>query len=145
MSPATKLESAAAPVAQAGPIGRFLSKSIVSRTAAGRRFAVIAVIDSLGSGMFYADSDVSGCVEVGALELARRHSVRRIVATQERDLERAAQLREILGLSGQRLQSAAAFRDKGGDEAARAGRRLGRWPWPLSAHALQARAGVPRG
>lgn len=56
--------------------------------------------------------DVSGYVEARALELARRHGVRRIVATQERDLERAAQLREILGLPGQRPQSAASFRDK---------------------------------
>jgi biotin carboxylase len=56
--------------------------------------------------------DVSGYVEARALELARRHGVRRIVATQERDLERAAQLREILGIPGQRLESATAFRDK---------------------------------
>ena len=56
--------------------------------------------------------DVSGYVEARALELARRHGVRRIVATQERDLERAAQLRDILGLPGQRLESATAFRDK---------------------------------
>jgi hypothetical protein len=56
--------------------------------------------------------DVNGYIEARALELARRHEVRRIVATQERDLERAAQLREILGLPGQRLASATAFRDK---------------------------------
>ena len=56
--------------------------------------------------------DVSGYVEARTLELARRHGVRRIVATQERDLERAAQLRDILGLPGQRLESATAFRDK---------------------------------
>jgi len=56
--------------------------------------------------------DVSGYVEARALELARRHGVQHIVATQERDLERAAQLRDILGLPGQRLESATAFRDK---------------------------------
>jgi len=56
--------------------------------------------------------DVSGYVEARALELARRHHVRAIVAAQERDLERAAQLRDILGLPGQRPESAAAFRDK---------------------------------
>ena len=56
--------------------------------------------------------DVNGYVEMRALQLARRHGVRHIVATQERDLERAAQLREILGLEGQRPHSAAAFRDK---------------------------------
>ncbi len=56
--------------------------------------------------------DTSGHVEARALELAREHDVRHIVATQERDLERAAQLREILGLPGQRLASASAFRDK---------------------------------
>jgi hypothetical protein len=56
--------------------------------------------------------DVSGRVEARALELARAHGVRHIVACQERDLERAAQLREILGLPGQRLAGATAFRDK---------------------------------
>ena len=56
--------------------------------------------------------DVSGRVELRALELARAYRVRHIVACQERDLERAAQLREILGLPGQRLPSATAFRDK---------------------------------
>lgn len=56
--------------------------------------------------------DVSGYIEARALELARTHGVAHIVATQERDLERAAQLREILDLPGQRLQSATAFRDK---------------------------------
>lgn len=56
--------------------------------------------------------DVNGYVEWRALELARAHGVRHIVASQERDLERAAQLREILGLPGQGIASAAAFRDK---------------------------------
>jgi hypothetical protein len=56
--------------------------------------------------------DVSGRVELRALELARADRVRHIIACQERDLERAAQLREILGLPGQRPPSATAFRDK---------------------------------
>lgn len=56
--------------------------------------------------------DLSGYVEARALELALRHRVRLIVAIQERDLERAAQLRDILGLPGQQPQSATAFRDK---------------------------------
>ncbi len=51
-----EVAQAAAPVAQAGPISRFLSKNIVPRTATGRRFAFIATIDSAGSGMYYAGS-----------------------------------------------------------------------------------------
>lgn len=41
---------------RAGIVRRFMSGSIVPRTAPGRRFALVAVIDSLGSGMFYAGS-----------------------------------------------------------------------------------------
>jgi MFS family permease len=54
-SPTTKAEPAA-PLPQAGPIGRFISGSIVPRTGTGRRFACMALVDSLGSGMFYAGS-----------------------------------------------------------------------------------------
>jgi MFS family permease len=52
----TEAAPASAPVARAGFIGRFLSKNIIPRTATGRRFAFIAMIDSLGSGMYYAGS-----------------------------------------------------------------------------------------
>jgi D-ala D-ala ligase C-terminus len=58
------------------------------------------------------DYDTGGRVEARALELARRYGVGHVIATQERDMERAAQLREILGLPGQRLDSVIAFRDK---------------------------------
>ncbi|RBQ14584.1 hypothetical protein DP939_39805 [Spongiactinospora rosea] len=56
--------------------------------------------------------ETGGQVEALALDLAREHGVRHVVACQERDLERAAQLREILGLPGQRLDSVLPFRDK---------------------------------
>ncbi len=52
----TEVAQAAAPAAQAGFIGRYLAKSIIPRTAMGRRFAFIATIDSLGTGMYYAGS-----------------------------------------------------------------------------------------
>jgi len=39
-----------------GLISRYLSGSIVPRTGTGRRFALIAMIDSLGTGMFYASA-----------------------------------------------------------------------------------------
>jgi biotin carboxylase len=80
-------------------------------------------LDSLGEasppgGSGYArfealdDYHVSGRVEARALALAREYGVRYIVACHERDMERAAQLREILDLPGQRLESAVPFRDK---------------------------------
>lgn len=56
--------------------------------------------------------ETSGEVEALALELAREHGVRHVVACQERDLERAAELREILGLPGQRLDTVLPYRDK---------------------------------
>lgn len=56
--------------------------------------------------------ETGGAVEERALELARLHGLRHVVACQERDLERAAQLREILGLPGQTLDSVLPFRDK---------------------------------
>ncbi|WP_328681932.1 ATP-binding protein [Streptomyces sp. NBC_00343] len=56
--------------------------------------------------------DTSGRLEERALDLAREHGVTHVVAPHERDLERAAVLREILGLPGQRTQTVLPFRDK---------------------------------
>ncbi|WP_018588822.1 ATP-grasp domain-containing protein [Salinispora arenicola] len=56
--------------------------------------------------------DVSGELERRALELARRFPVSQVFAANEFDLERAAALREILGIPGQTTESALAFRDK---------------------------------
>jgi hypothetical protein len=56
--------------------------------------------------------ETSGRVEARALELAREHGVRYVIACQEQDLERAAQLREILGLPGQTYASVLPFRNK---------------------------------
>jgi carbamoyl-phosphate synthase L subunit-like protein len=54
----------------------------------------------------------SGAVEARVLELAREHGVEHVIAPQEQDLERAARLREILGLPGQRVDSVEPYRDK---------------------------------
>jgi hypothetical protein len=56
--------------------------------------------------------EVGGVLEARALELAREYGVRHIVACQEHDLVRAAQLREILGLPGQTVASAVPYRNK---------------------------------
>jgi hypothetical protein len=56
--------------------------------------------------------DTSGRLEERALDLAREHGVTHIVAPHERDLERAAVLREVLGLPGQRRETVLPFRDK---------------------------------
>ncbi|MBW5484681.1 ATP-grasp domain-containing protein [Streptomyces bambusae] len=56
--------------------------------------------------------DLSGTLEARALDLARRYDVRHLVSVHERDLDRAAALREILGLPGQRPGTVLPFRDK---------------------------------
>jgi biotin carboxylase len=56
--------------------------------------------------------EVGGVLEDRALRLAREYRVEHIIACQEHDLVRAAQLREILGLGGQSVASAVPFRNK---------------------------------
>ncbi|AUG75059.1 ATP-grasp domain-containing protein [Kitasatospora sp. MMS16-BH015] len=56
--------------------------------------------------------ETSGRVEALALDLAREYDIRYVVACQRQDLERAAQLRDILGLPGQRMDTVRPFRDK---------------------------------
>ena len=46
------------------------------------------------------------------IQLCRRHRVERILSTGEHDVLRAARLRAALGLAGQQLPSATAYRDK---------------------------------
>ncbi|UJW33019.1 ATP-grasp domain-containing protein [Saccharothrix sp. AJ9571] len=58
------------------------------------------------------DYEVGGVLEERVLELARKYDVKHIFTFQEHDLERAAQLRELLGLPGQTLESAVPFRNK---------------------------------
>ncbi|WP_018681579.1 ATP-grasp domain-containing protein [Actinokineospora enzanensis] len=53
-----------------------------------------------------------GGVEARVLELARKYDIRHIIAPQEQDLERAARLREILDLPGQRYESVLPYRNK---------------------------------
>jgi len=59
-----------------------------------------------------AGYETGGQVEQRVLDLVRRFDIDHIVAFQERDLERAAQLRDILGLPGQRMDSVVPFRNK---------------------------------
>ncbi len=56
--------------------------------------------------------ETSGELEALALDLAREYPIRHVVACQERDLERAAELRDILGLPGQRMDTVLPYRDK---------------------------------
>jgi biotin carboxylase len=56
--------------------------------------------------------DNNQLVEKTALNLARAHRVDAVFARGEADLIRAAQLRDVLDLPGQRTPSAVAFRDK---------------------------------
>lgn len=51
-------------------------------------------------------------LEYAAITLAREHRVEHIVAVSESDLLRAAELRRLLGVGGQNVESARAFRDK---------------------------------
>lgn len=53
-----------------------------------------------------------GELECVALKLAREHRIERIVVLGEYDIVRAAQLQRLLGLPGQSVESAVAFRDK---------------------------------
>jgi phosphoribosylaminoimidazole carboxylase (NCAIR synthetase) len=59
-----------------------------------------------------ADYDATGRVEARALELAERFDIRHVVACQEVDLQRAAAIRSLLGIGGQGVASADAYRDK---------------------------------
>jgi biotin carboxylase len=67
-------------------------------------------------GYAYAEAvpgyETGGAVEARVLDLARRYDFDHVVAMQERDLERAAQLRDMLGLPGQRMDSVVPFRNK---------------------------------
>lgn len=56
--------------------------------------------------------ELTGVVESRVLELAREFDVTDVVTVQEHDLERAARLREILGLDGLSSASALAWRNK---------------------------------
>ncbi|MEU6073970.1 hypothetical protein [Micromonospora sp. NPDC047074] len=51
-------------------------------------------------------------VEQALVEIGRKHRVRRIIGTTEIDVLRAARVRQRLGLPGQNLDSARAYRDK---------------------------------
>ncbi|WP_371480627.1 hypothetical protein [Kitasatospora sp. NBC_00315] len=60
----------------------------------------------------FADFDRPGPVEDRALELAARHGVTHLIAVHELVMDRAARLRELLGLPGQGVESVLPFRDK---------------------------------
>lgn len=56
--------------------------------------------------------ELNGVVESRVLELAQRFDIRDVVTTQEHDIERVAQLREILGLPAQSVEDALVWRNK---------------------------------
>jgi hypothetical protein len=56
--------------------------------------------------------DYNNSVEFLALQLYKQSPYRLVIATAERDILRAAKIRDYLGLEGQSLESAVAFRDK---------------------------------
>ncbi|KDN83876.1 ATP-grasp domain-containing protein [Kitasatospora cheerisanensis] len=58
------------------------------------------------------DYETGGHLEAQALDWARELPVTHVIACQERDLERAAELREVLGLPGQRMDTVLPYRDK---------------------------------
>jgi len=60
----------------------------------------------------FHDYDHNQLVEKTALQLSRTHDVRAVFARAEADVIRAAQLRELLDIPGQRTSSARAFRNK---------------------------------
>lgn len=60
----------------------------------------------------FDDYDTNLLVEKTALRLARAHGVEAVFARAEADVVRAARLRDLLDLPGQRTASALAFRDK---------------------------------
>ncbi|MGA8941374.1 MAG: ATP-grasp domain-containing protein, partial [Thermoactinomyces sp.] len=60
----------------------------------------------------FENYDYNHAVEFTALKLYQQTPYRTIIATAERDILRAARLRDFLGLEGQSLDSALAFRDK---------------------------------
>ena len=60
----------------------------------------------------FENYDTSHVIERRAVELGRRFGASHVVSCAEFDVERAARLREILGVPGQRHSSARSFRDK---------------------------------
>ncbi|MEU9123236.1 hypothetical protein AB0C96_25785 [Streptomyces sp. NPDC048506] len=60
----------------------------------------------------FADYNRNGAVEIRAARLGREYQVRRVVSLSECDVVRAARIRQWLGLPGQSVESALAFRDK---------------------------------
>ncbi len=60
----------------------------------------------------FANYREPGCVDLAALEIARRVRPCAVVSRGEVDVLRAARLRELAGVPGQRWESAVAFRDK---------------------------------
>ncbi|MFC7442275.1 ATP-grasp domain-containing protein [Laceyella putida] len=60
----------------------------------------------------FENYDYNNAVEFAALQMAKHTPFRRVVATAERDILRAARIREHLGIEGQSWESAIAFRDK---------------------------------
>ncbi|MGZ4113293.1 MAG: ATP-grasp domain-containing protein, partial [Tumebacillaceae bacterium] len=77
----------------------------------------LGVADFLAQGGYalvkgFDDYRNDGLVEIEALRLHRERPFRAVIALDEADVMRAARIRERLGLPGQHVESATAFRDK---------------------------------
>jgi hypothetical protein len=60
----------------------------------------------------FSNYEENGCIEVRAIELDQKFNFNTLIATSEFDIYRAAKIREYLGINGQGIESAMAFRDK---------------------------------
>lgn len=56
--------------------------------------------------------DANGLVEIEAVKFGKKQTLSHVIALDERDLLRAARIREELGISGQSVESATAYRHK---------------------------------
>lgn len=60
----------------------------------------------------FSNYENNGRIEIAAAKLFEKYHYHTLVATSEFDIFRAAKIRDVLGLKGQKTESALAFRDK---------------------------------
>jgi hypothetical protein len=85
---------------------------LVAEDGAGARRALAPQVDSYAEVVLVDDWKANRLVDMAVVDAHRRTPLTRIVSLSEADVVRAAQLREWLGLPGQTVASATAFRDK---------------------------------
>lgn len=60
----------------------------------------------------FKNYEENGLIEISAAELFNKYGYHTVISTSEYDVYRAAKIREYLGITGQNVDSALAFRDK---------------------------------